>query len=143
MDDNSKTVYEQLRNTIWTSFITLIPNIVYLIVFCCEDDIKGCIEDIGTIFPTTVAIATVTWEVLDVAWFSKDKVAYKAEGKAERDAEWIEWAKNGADPDKMPPVVNPVEPSAKPALEPSAKPAPEPSAKPAPEPSAKPASNDK
>ena len=32
----------------------------------------------------------------------------KAEGKAERDAEWIEWAKNGKDPDKMPSVANPV-----------------------------------
>ena len=83
MDDNSKTVYEKLRDTIWTSFITLIPNIVYLIFFCCADEIKDCITEIGTIFPTTVAIATVTWEVLDVAWFSKDKVDYKAEGRAE------------------------------------------------------------
>ena len=32
----------------------------------------------------------------------------KAEGKVERDAEWIEWAKNGKDPDKMPSVANPV-----------------------------------
>lgn len=128
MDDNSKTVYEKLRDTIWTSVITVIPNIVYLIVFCCEDKIKDCIRDIGTIFPATVAIAAVTWEVLDVAWFSKDKTDYKAkgrvEGKAERDAEWIEWAKNGKDPEKMPSVVNPVEPADKPAPEPSAKPEP-------------------
>ena len=83
MNDNSKTVYEQLRDTIWTSFITLIPNTAYVLFFCCEYEIKDCLTEIGTIFPTTVAIATVTWEVLDVAWFSKDKVDYKAKGRVE------------------------------------------------------------
>lgn len=98
MDDNSKTVYEQLRNTIWTSFITLIPNVAYLIAFCCEDEVKDCLIGIGTIFPTTVAIATVTWEVLDVAWFSKDKVDYKAEGKVEGVTKTVEMFKQaGAD----------------------------------------------
>ena len=36
----------------------------------------------------------------------------KVEGKVERDAEWIEWAKNGEDPDKMPSKINPVTTSA-------------------------------
>ena len=35
----------------------------------------------------------------------KDKI--RAESKAERDAEWIEWAENGRDPNKMPSVINP------------------------------------
>ena len=32
----------------------------------------------------------------------------RAEGRAARDAEWIEWAANGKDPDTMPSKVNPV-----------------------------------
>jgi len=32
----------------------------------------------------------------------------KAEGKAERDREWIEWVENGKDPDKMPYKIKPV-----------------------------------
>ena len=48
--------------------------------------------------------------------FLRDKIAknrekLKAEGRAEgmaaRDAEWIEWAANGKDPDTMPSKVNP------------------------------------
>lgn len=38
------------------------------------------------------------------------KEQLRAEGKAERDAEWIEWAANGKDPDKMPSKINPVKP---------------------------------
>ncbi len=33
----------------------------------------------------------------------------RAQAQAEREAEWIEWAANGKDPDKMPSVVNPIE----------------------------------
>ena len=83
MNDNSKTKYEKLRNTIWTSFITLIPNVAYMSFYCCRYELKKCLIEIGTIFPTTVAIATVIWEVLDVSWFSKDKTDYKAEGRTE------------------------------------------------------------
>ncbi len=43
----------------------------------------------------------------------------RKEGKAERDAEWIEWALNGGDLNKMLSVVNPVES----ATEPEPKPA--------------------
>ena len=40
----------------------------------------------------------------------KQKFFYqgKIEGKAERDAEWIEWAANGKNPDTMPSKINPV-----------------------------------
>ena len=88
MDD--KSVYDQLRNTIYTSLIALIPNIVYVFVFCCRNQVKDCLIEVGTIFPTTVLIATATWEVLDVSWFSKDKTDYKAEGRAEGREETIE-----------------------------------------------------
>lgn len=87
MNDNSKTVYEQLRDTIWTSFITLIPNIAYVLFYCCRYEVEKCLTEIGTIFPTTVVIAAVIWEVLDVSWFSRDKTDYKAEGRAEGKAE--------------------------------------------------------
>ena len=33
----------------------------------------------------------------------------KDEGKVERDAEWIEWANNGKDPEKMPSKINPIQ----------------------------------
>ena len=48
--------------------------------------------------------------MLGYAKIFKDKVYAegKAEGKAERDAEWIEWAANGKDPDKMPSKINPI-----------------------------------
>ncbi len=53
------------------------------------------------------------WEVimLGYAKIFRDKVFAegKAEGIVERDALWIEWEKNGRDPDKMPSKLYPIE----------------------------------
>ena len=90
------------------------------------DTIKDIVEEISLSVPVSAIIITFIAGVFEMSlWFSdnarkslkrKVKRAKKQAAKqaakqtAERDAEWIEWATNGKDPDKMPSVVNPVDP---------------------------------
>ena len=64
--------------------------------------------------PVTVLISTALIEgvknVLSALRQERYREEGKAKGRAERDAEWIAWAENGSEQDKMPSVVNPVKP---------------------------------
>ncbi|RKU28915.1 hypothetical protein C6499_09545 [Candidatus Poribacteria bacterium] len=68
----------------------------------------------GAVVPLWTLVSTFIVQMREVAMFLRDKITrnrekLKAEGRAERDAEWIEWAKNGKNPDEMPSKVNPVQ----------------------------------
>ncbi len=58
---------------------------------------------VGSFFIISHILEGVTMLMLGSVKAFKDKI--RAEGKAERDAEWIEWAENGRDPNKMPSVI--------------------------------------
>ena len=72
----------------------------------------------GSVVPLWTLVSTFIVELwgyimflanhLKQKFFNQGKAEGIAEGKSERDTEWIEWAENGKDPDKMPSKVNPV-----------------------------------
>ena len=72
----------------------------------------------GAVIPLWTLVSTFIVEVwgyimfltthLKQKFFYQGKIEGKAEGMAARDAEWIEWAENGKNPDEMPSKVNPV-----------------------------------
>lgn len=88
------------------------------------DTVKDIVEGISLSVPVSAIIITLMAGVFEMSlWFSdnarkslkrqlkkaKKQAAKQAKLTVERDAEWIEWATNGKDPDKMPSVVNPVD----------------------------------
>ena len=106
----------------WIVVLTIIQTGAYIVwrfFSGTEIDIIGTSS--GTIVPLFTLFSTFIVEIkggiMFLAAHLKRKFYYrgKAEGIAEsksdmvaREAEWIEWAENGRDPDKMPSKVNPV-----------------------------------
>ena len=71
----------------------------------------------GSVVPLFTLIATFIVQMREAVMFLRNKLIAqrkklrdegRAEGMAKRDAEWMEWAENGKDPDKMPSKINPV-----------------------------------
>ena len=103
--------------------LTAVITIPYIIWRLYE---KDCWDTVmvksGTVIPLSTVLSTILFQTGDwimLGLTRRYKRRIKAEGKAEgiaegkadmvaREAEWIEWAENGKDPEKMPSKVNPV-----------------------------------
>jgi len=106
----------------WTITIGSILLIVYGVYIRTSSytDFKDYIKELSIFVPVGAAVTATLIGIIDfMKLFSDAYQDYrkkrdkrlKAEAKAERDLEWIEWSKNGKDPDKMPSKINPVDKS--------------------------------
>ena len=117
-DPETKEIVDDITQGTGTIAIaSVIITIVYFYFYSIQNNTKTeRIIETSTMIPLFVLICTAV-QGGHIMFAELRKKRYKAkgreEGKTERDAEWIEWAKNGKDPKKMPSVVNPVKPAAK------------------------------
>lgn len=96
---------------------TLLQILAYFL-FADENTFADYLKGSGTASPTFIILATFITQIGGIMMFfnearRKQREKFRDEGKVERDKEWIEWAKNGKEPNKMPSKINPIEPNKK------------------------------
>ena len=118
----------------WIVILTTIQTAFYIVWrFANNVELNEVGINSGSVIPLFTLVSTFIVQTREIVMFLRDKIiAYRkklaaeakaegkaegraegrVEGKAERDSEWIEWATNGKDPDKMPSKINPVKTSA-------------------------------
>ena len=107
----------------WIVILTTIQTAFYIAWrLANEIEVNVVFLNAGAVVPLWTLVSTFIVEVwgyimfltthLKQKFFYQGKIEGMAEGKAEgmaaRDAEWIEWAANGKNPDTMPSKINPI-----------------------------------